>query len=516
MTELTDTKSFCCRRTLGALILLLAAILPAQAQKLIVRDFKSLPTDQTAMNAETRRIDQNGNRAALIRIYTPLKLTDLTFGGSVNNFVESIQRPGEILLYLPSRSQRVVITHSRYEPVDYWYEEQIEPGRVYSMRLTVEGKEVSFAASTDGADVTVDGDTIGRSPTRAYLSYGPHVVKAQLGTLIYEDRLDVSPKGPDRFDLRMEDENLKYGDVTVTVPNNAEIYFLGRREGVGAASFHLKEGLYPVETRKKDHDNQMTTVTVEAGKSIEVPLAAPRPHIGYLDVITDPVNNVDILSGDTIFSDSKVMQLPVGQYELQFARKGYYTVDRTYDIVRGQTVTDSIHLVRKQYVRPDGLFVGAGFTYSKMPGVNVMLGGRVYGVDIAASYNAGVTRSERVDWYESSTGLFAESCTYRMDEVGIAAGYQISVIERIGITPRVGYMAQIISGNGSKGNMMACHCVTGGVRLAFVPVPRVGIFLDPEYAYGFKASTQFDDIARRGGFEKGGFHITLGVYVNLL
>lgn len=504
------------RIALVTVLLLTTAICDVYGQKLVIRDFKALPTDQTAINSETRRIDQNGNTAALIRIYTSLKLSDLTFGGSVYNFVESVQRPGEILLYLPARSQQILVSHSRYEPVRYWYEDEILPGRTYSMVLTMEGKEVSLVASTDAADITVDGDTIGTSPTRAYLSYGPHVVKAQLGTLLYEDRIDISREGPDKFDLQMSDENLKYGDVTVKVPGNAEIYFLGRREGVGEASFHLKEGMYPMETRKKDHDNQMTTVTVTAGKSIEVPLTSPRPHIGYLELETNPVNGVSVYSNDTIFTLSKTMHLPVGVYDLKFSKKGYYNAERQYSIVRGQTISDTVNLIRKQYVKSSGIYLGAAFTYSKMPGASVFLGGRIKNVDISGSYTIGVTRSKDVDWYDSKTDLFVESARYRVDELSAALGYQFSIIERIGIMPRVGYMAQILFGTASKGNHMTCHNVTGGVRFSYVPVPRIGIFLLPEYAFPFKANQQFTDIARNGGFTKGGFHISLGIYFNLL
>lgn len=509
--------NFLKRIALVATLMTLLSGMNAAAQKLVIRDFQSLPTDQTAINPETRRIDQNGNNAALIRIYTPLKLSDLSFGGSVLNFVESIQRPGEILLYLPSRSQKIIITHSRYDATDpYWYEETIQPGRTYSMVLTVEGKEVSLTASTDGADLTVDGDSIGTSPTRAYLSYGPHVVKAQLGTLLYEDRIDITREGPDKFDLQMADENLKYGDVTVTVPNNAEIYFLGRREGVGAASFHLKEGLYPVETRKKNHDNQMTTITVEAGKSIEVPLTPPRPHIGYLELETNPVNGVDVYSGDTIFTIAKTMQLPVGVYDLRFTKKGYYNTERQYSILRGQTLSDTINMVRKQYVKSYGVYLGAAFTYSKMPGVTFLAGGRCKNIDLSLSYTVGVTKSKDVDWYDDKTNLFVESARYRVDELAAGVGYQFSIVERFGIMPRVGYMAQMLFGTASKGNNMTCQSVTAGVRFSYVPVPRIGIFLQPEYAVPLKVSDQFGDIAKFGGFSKGGLHVSLGIYFNIL
>lgn len=497
------------KKLLALLSLLLCCHL-VNAQKLVVRDFKPEPGDQTAMNPETQEIDQNGNRAALIRIYTPLKRADLAFEGSVSGFTRVKESPGQILLYLPSRSQKVTITHSRYQPVTYWYEDEIEPGRTYSMYLTVEGKEVSFAASTDGADITVDGDTVGVSPTRVYVPYGPHVVKAQLGTLIFEDMLEITPEGDESFRLPMEDENLKYGDITVNVPGNAEIYFQGRREGVGSATFHLKEGVYPVETRRKDHDNRITNVTVSAGEATNVDLTPPFPHTGYLEIETEPVNGVSILAADTVFSDTKTMHLNVGQYELRFDRKGYFPVDRVYDITKGITTYDTIRLVRKQYVKPTGVYAGAGFTFSKMPGVTIKAGGLYKNIDASVSYAFGVTKSDPVDWYDDRTEFFVERARYRMDELEVKAGWQFAFVERFGVTPQTGFMAQMLHGDGTKGNNFSCYSIPIGVTLSYVPIPKVAVWLNPEYAIPVSAGGQYKSVAKFGGFSKGGFHISVG------
>lgn len=503
-------------KKLLALFAFLLILSGANAQKLVVRDFKSLPRDQTAMNPETKRTDQNGKRAALIRIYTPLKLSDINFGGSAVGFVEAMQLPGQILLFIPERSQQIDISHNRFSHVIYHYEEPIEAGRTYSMSLTVEGKEISFASSTEGADLIIDGDTIGKTPVRAYIPYGVHNVKAQLGSLLYDNRIDISPNGPNSYDLKLQDENLKYGDVTVTVPGNAEIYFQGRREGVGAATFHLKDGVYPVETRKPNHDNRVTNVQVRAGQAITVPLTPPEPHTGYLELRIEPVNNVAIMSADTVFSESNTMHLPVGQYELSFRRNGYFTQNRVYDINRGLTTYDTVRLVRKQYVKPAGIYAGVGFTYSKMPGVTLFAGGLFHNIDLSVGYTFGVTKSDPVDWYQDETELFAERTRYRMDELSVKAGYQFALAERFGITPQAGYMAQMLHGEGTKGNGFTCSNISVGVKATWVPVPRFGIYLNPEYAIPVSAGDEYSKVAKYGGFDKGGFHVSLGAYIYIM
>lgn len=497
-------------------IILASAVHEVNAAKIVVRNFKLEPNDQTAMNAETSEIDLDGNRAALIRIYTSLKKSDLAFGGSARGITSIKEEPGQILLYVPSRSQQIRITHNRHEPVLYHYETAIEAGRTYSMNLTVEGKEVSLVSSTDGATLTVDGDSIGKTPIRTYLPYGPHSIKAQLGTLIYDDKIDITPNGPERYVLKMEDENLKYGDVTVTVPGNAEIYFQGIREGVGAATFHLKDGVYPVETRKKDHDPRITNITVNAGQATEVALTPPAPHMGYLELATEPANGVSILSADTLFSESKTMHLPVAHYELRFERGGYFPVTKTYKIEKGQTVCDSIRLQRKQYVKRKGMYAGAGFTYSNMPGVTLNAGCLFANVDLSLSYTIGVTKSKDVDWYDDKTEFFAERTKYRMDELTAKVGYQFALVERFGITPFTGYMAQMLHGSATKGNNFTCGNAVAGVKFAYVPIPRFSIFFTPEYAIPVISGEQYDAVAKHGGFEKGGFHISAGINIYIL
>lgn len=498
------------------LLILTLCFLPMGAQKLIVRDFTPLSGDMAAMAKGTSKIDKNGKKAAIVRIYTSLRPNEISFEGDANGIVATETRMGAILLYIPARSQKVKIVHARYEPLEYWYDGDIEAGRVYQMYLTLEGKEVSFITDVDGAPITVDGDTIGVSPTRAYVSYGPHAVKAQLGSMLYEDRISVTPDGEEEFKLHMEDENKKYGDVTVNVPGNAEIYFQNHREGVGTATKHLKDGIYVFETRKKDHDPRTTNINVEAGKELSYDLTPPFPHSGYLELETEPVNGVAIMAGDTVFSESKTMKLNVAQYELRFERKGYFPQTKIYNIVKGMTTYDTIRLERKQYIKPWNIYVGAGATYSTMPGVTARLGGVMHGFELSASYTVGLTRSNGVDWYETATEFFAERVTYRMNSLSAKAGYQFALVERFGITPQAGVLMQTLYGSGTKGNGFTCTNAVGGVNLVYAPIPRLSIFLNPEYAFPILSGGQFATVAKYGGFSEGGFYLSAGVAINLL
>lgn len=331
---------------IGVLTLLFPTL--AGARQLVVRDFKAQPLDQTANNRETMKTDpKNGQTAALVKIQTPLLLQDLNFSGSALGIVASDQKIGEIWLYIPARSQRITFTHREHGAVDLIYPTEIKPGRTYSMTLIFEGKDVSLIASAAGAEISVDDEPVGVSPQTLYLSFGVHPVKAVKGTMLFEGTINVSADGPDVFNLKMEDEDLKYADVLVTVPDNADIWYEGKMVGVGSWLAHLREGQYIVETRKEDHESRTTTFTVTPGGKQTVEAHAPEPYKGWLRLDIHPENGVQIMQGDSVFSDHSSMQLKVGNYDLTFRRRGYNPISKTSKITRNVELFDTITLRKK-------------------------------------------------------------------------------------------------------------------------------------------------------------------------
>ncbi|MDE6368274.1 MAG: hypothetical protein K2K94_03470, partial [Muribaculaceae bacterium] len=294
------------------------------AADLVVRDFKMLPTDQTAINRETMRKDQNGRTAALIKIYTHLNPSDVFFDNSGLGIVARENKPGQIWLYVPQRSQKILITGPKYSPLQYFFEEEIMAGKTYSMQLSVEGKDVTLTANVHRAPIYVDGDSVGVSPVTTYLSYGDHRVFAQQGSMIYDGNIYVSHDSSNRFELTMEDENLKYGDVNVTVPDKAEIWFEGNRVGLGEWHTRLRAGTYSIELRKPNCESTVENFTVTAGQSSDIKAKAPIPYRGYLSVELRPALGAEIYHADTLVAKNRLArQLSVGDYSYTFKRKGY-------------------------------------------------------------------------------------------------------------------------------------------------------------------------------------------------
>lgn len=500
-------------RQLLVLLSILLTATSAFSQQLVVRDFQSQPLDQTAINPATTKKDQNGKTAALIKIYTPLSVDQTFFDNGVMGVVSTVRKPGQIWLYIPARSQAIQIVNPKYSPLTYVFGEEILAGKTYSMQLTPEGREVTLSASVRQALIIVDRDTLGASPQNTYLSYGEHVVRAEKGSMLYDGDIMVTADGPNRFELPMEDENLKYSDVTVKTPDRAEIWFQGEKVGTGEWKQRLRGGHYSVELKKDNHETSTLNFEAAAGQPTTVNCPALEPHRGYLNVEVIPNTGARIMDGDTLVAEHRLQkQLNTGRYSYTFRKKGYEPQTRTFTVKRNETTKDTVALQRIQYIKSQGFYAGAGFSYGTLYGVSAHVGAVYSNVNLEIGYTLGLGKSNTVYWYEDPQpgGLYSDQCTYSMDEFEVKAGYQFSFVQRVGLTPQVGYMGQRLRG-GTHGNGAMCHNATIGARLLFNPLPNVGIFVNPEYAIPVSVNDLYKDIAEIGNFSKGGFYVSAGL-----
>lgn len=122
-------------KKLSLLIIILSFGLLAQAQSISVKTFRALPTDMTASSLEGKRIDQNGDVAALIKVVTTQ--TGFTFEGGTLGIVDTKQRNGEIWVWVPRASRKITILHQQLGVLrDYRFPVDIESERTYEMVLT--------------------------------------------------------------------------------------------------------------------------------------------------------------------------------------------------------------------------------------------------------------------------------------------------------------------------------------------------------------------------------------------
>lgn len=467
--------------------------LPIAAQKMVLTGFEYRQYDQTANLKGTSRVDPNsGKTAALLKIDT--NINNLSFDGGSWGIVHSEQKTGQWWVYIPERSMRITIRHPRYQTVTFEYPQEIIAGRTYTMRLTFEGKDVTLLTpNVDGADLLIDEDSVGKSPKTMYLAYGVHSVKARKGNMIYDGTINVRKNDISEFSLKMFNEEELLGTVTVEVDGGADIYFEDKKVGVGTWTAKLKEGTYVVETRKQNCDNAQTTFIVIPKLKKTVDAYEPKPHTGTLKITSSP-KNVQIWSDENYLTNESACLLPVGENEITYRKEGYRPITKTYQIKKDEEVSDNVRLKPITYIKKNTVYVGGAYTYEQMSGVSIVGGVTLFNIDLQASYTLGLGESDAVSWYTASENLYDETCTYKLNEFAVKAGYQLKLSKSLSLVPQVGYLAQILKSSGTRGDGAVCGCATIGAKLVIAPVQHLYIYLSPEYALPVQKSVPKEHI----------------------
>lgn len=501
-------------------VFFLLSNLKTKADGISVAGFKLLETDLTANTYGTQKMDQNGEKAALIRIVTTER--GFTFEGGSLGIVGTEEKNGEIWLYVPRHAQKLTIRHQSFGVLrDYFYPISIQGGRTYEMLLDIGiGRYVSITTSQAKADVSIDGEYIGKSPIFSrYLSYGKHSVVAQYEMFEGSETINIVPTDDAKgriVAIEMSDMSSHYGEVTVKVDNDAEIYFKDRKVGAGSWTTQLREGNYLVETRKADCEPTKTAFIVEAQKKKEVKATSPAPYSGYLSIYTRPSNVIASYNGTRRTDLQEPFLLPIGTYQVEYSKKGYVSENREYTIGRNETITDTITLQHVTYVKPLAFYFGGAYTARGLSGITGILGMVYQHHDLQLSYTFGLTESDAVYWGgDKNTGT-----KYKMQSIGVKYGYQIPLMRQLAITPQIGYYYNSLSasasaaGNTIYGDGASSQTLSIGAKLIFVPIQHLYLFVVPEYMFALSKDNNFKTITDSSNFSGDGFAVHAGLLVS--
>lgn len=492
-------------------------LLGVGAQDMKVLDFKLLENDLTANRYGTKKTDQNGETAALIKIVTPEK--GFSFDGGSLGIVATEEHTGEIWLYVPRQAQKLIIQHQDYGVLrDYYYPINIQGGKTYEMLIDIgTGRYATITSGVAKATIFVDGDDCGVSPVRKYLNYGRHTIKAVKDrfegetTTIVTTSQDQQANSQQLIQVDMQDMSHLYGDVIVTVDNKADIFYNGQNMGTGEWKTQLREGNYTIETRKANSDPAMTSFTVVAQRQNTIKANAPVQHTGWLHVYTRP-RNVKV----TPFDVSETQTLPVGTYQLEFTRNGFVTQNKEYTVRRNETTLDTVTLQRVTYVKPLAFYFGGAFTLRSLSGVSAIVGAVYQRHDLQASYSFGLTESDVIYWGgDMNTGT-----KYKMSSIGVKYGYQFPLMRHLAITPQLGWSYNFLTansaqtGNTTYGDGASSQALAIGAKLVLVPMQHLYFFVAPEYMFALSKDKNFETISDNSNVSGDGFAVHAGLLVN--
>ena len=253
------------------------------AQNISVKSFRSLSMDMTASSLEGKRVDQNGDVAALIKVMTTEK--GFLFEGGVLGIVDVQQRVGELWVWVPHGLRKITILHQQLgELRDYVFPETIDAERTYEMVLTtakietivkeeVHEQYLTFRVVPTNAVLEVE-DKIwelnSQGSATKYVSFGTYSYRVQARNY-HADAGKVRVDDPENSKTITVNLRPNFGWIEVAGTGNlqgASVYI--DNELVGKApckSEALKSGQHTVKIARKAFESYTATVTVNDGET---------------------------------------------------------------------------------------------------------------------------------------------------------------------------------------------------------------------------------------------------------
>ncbi|MBO6026489.1 MAG: SUMF1/EgtB/PvdO family nonheme iron enzyme [Bacteroidales bacterium] len=332
------------------LIISILAFSNAIAQNISVKSFQPLPMDMTASSLEGKRIDQNGQIAALIKVMTTE--TGFVFEGGTLGIVDSQQRVGEIWVWVPRGLRKITILHQQLGGLrDYRFPVEIEAERTYEMVLTtgkvktiveeeVRQQYLAFQLTPANAILEVNDElwTVeADGSAMKYVNFGTYTYRVRASDYI-TDAGAVTVDDPNNAKIVTVTLKPDFAEITLKVDSDAEIWVNNEKKGVRTWTGPLGKGDYRIECKKAGHETTMVSQTITKemnGKTITLP--APIPVYGSLMIESSPNFCKLYIDGNDMGTTPKsINEMLIGEHEIKLIKEGYAEYTGTVTVSQGE------------------------------------------------------------------------------------------------------------------------------------------------------------------------------------
>ena len=319
----------------------------AQNENIAVKSFKILSHD---LDAKTYypRIDQNGDKAALIKVVTTEK--GFAWEGDGNGIVASEYKTGEYWIYIPYGSKRLTIKHSKLGVLrNYVYPIPIKAATVYEMVLAT-GKVVTtvedyvpetqwliISGEPEKASVYINNEYVGETPYQAELALGEYDYRIEYP--MYNTKAGKITLS-EAYGKKYLNSNLSsnYGVIRITSSpeSGADVFLDGKNTGMktpceltevssGEHNIMLKQNWYLPQTEK---------VVVSVGESKLLNFAMKANYANVV-IKTDSLSSV-FVDDQFIGKGNQVKRVSNGFHTIRVNKKGHKDVTVKYKAVLGE------------------------------------------------------------------------------------------------------------------------------------------------------------------------------------
>lgn len=369
------------KRTIIILLVNLFCVL-LQAQTINVKSFRMLDNDLTANTNGTYELDQNGEKAALIKVVT--NQTGFSFDCGSLGVVKTMQKPSEIWVYVPRGVRRITISHPTLGVLrDYDFPVSVEGARTYEMVLTTDQVETivkhdvggqylimnvsppSAIVNIDGVEVPVEGGVVTK-----LITYGKH--NYSVSDPYYKEEQGVINMGKEKQTLNVSlTPNYGLLFISTSPDHGASVYIDDNLSPAGTTPFQtskLRKGNHNLRIKLALYETKDTTINVADGKSdVVIPMS---PLYGTVEV-TAPggchiyINDED--KGSNLFKG----RLTEGLYKIEARKDSYRPYETSMQIQKGETKSVSLSAPTPIY--------GILNVNSRPVGANVFVDGKLRG-----------------------------------------------------------------------------------------------------------------------------------------
>ncbi len=334
------------------------------AQGPSVASFRVLDNDLDARINHPKR-DQNGDPSAIIKVVTTQ--TGFTFDVGSLGVVATVQKPGEIWVYVPSGVQRITINHPQLGVLrNYALPIPIKAATVYEMVLTtgrvttiveeqIATEFIVITSEPSGADVFINDLRVGSTPFNDDFEYGVHNFRVELPLYHPEaGRIELTREGKVQrhFALR---PNFGYIQVNTRPESGATVTIGGEplASTSPVKSHRLRSGVHTVTVSKPLFHSATQQVTLGGGQTSEVTLDM-RPAFGSIRIETTPESGAEVLRDGQptgLKTPATLERLPSRSYDITVRLADYQP--HTERVV----VTDGANIIRTINLQPTFGFV---------------------------------------------------------------------------------------------------------------------------------------------------------------
>lgn len=324
-------------KKLTILAFLLVTGLITFSQKLLINNFKELPTDISAREFEV--LDVNDEPCAIVKVYTGFK--NVKFAGNLG--VEKVeQKDGQIWIWIPGGTRLIKVSMDGFPLIPYQFASSLKSSTAYSFELTSD-QVFPIIVSTGAieADVKLGDKTYKTNNTIPDLPEGKYVITiSKLGYKPITDTVAVS-KGNVLFKYTLE-KTKQYVFKIKTQPTGAVLLLNGDYMGKTDYNGFLYPGKYKLQLSLNEYLPIDTTIILDPNISQELNFTLVK-NVGWINISTTQPLVKLTLNGQRINGGKH--QVDAGQMHELIATKAYFhTVTEAIKVARGQTINKVINL----------------------------------------------------------------------------------------------------------------------------------------------------------------------------